>query len=76
MTNRQRRREDRQRRILQAFRTLPSILGRPVSLEDVSRSLGVSRQLIHVRANELVAAGLLRHEKGQVRAWAVIEPPE
>ncbi len=67
-------RERRVRQVLEAFRRLPDVLDRPVSLEDVARSIGVSRALAHRYAHELIDAGLLRAAAGTARTWRVVEP--
>ena len=70
-------REQRARQVLEAFRRLPDVLDRPVSLEDVARSIGVSRALVHRHAHELIDAGLLRAAApGTARTWRVVEPPQ
>ena len=70
-------REQRARQVLEAFRRLPAVLDRPVSLEEVARSIGVSRALVHRYAHELVDAGLLRaSEPGLARSWRVVDQPQ
>jgi len=69
-------REQRVRQVLEAFRRLPDVLDRPVSLEDVARSIGVSRALVHRHAHELIEAGLLRAAPGAARTWRVVELPQ
>lgn len=67
-------REHRVRQVLEAFRRLPDVLDRPVSLEDVARSIGVSRALVHRHAHELIDAGLLRSAgPGAARTWRVVD---
>ena len=66
-------REHRARQVFEAFRRLPDVLDRPVSLEDVARSIGVSRALVHRHARALIAAGMLRATPGAARTWRVIE---
>jgi DNA-binding IclR family transcriptional regulator len=69
-------REHRERQVLEAFRRLPDVLDRPVSLEEVARSIGVSRALVHRHAHALIAAGLLRAAApGAARTWRVVDPP-
>jgi DNA-binding IclR family transcriptional regulator len=69
-------REYRARQVLEAFRRLPDVLDRPVSLEEVARSIGVSRALVHRHAHRLIDAGLLRAgSPGAARTWRVIEQP-
>lgn len=63
----------RARQVLEAFRSLPAVLDRPVSLQDVGRSIGISRTLVHRHAVELIEAGLLRSTPGAARSWRVIE---
>jgi DNA-binding IclR family transcriptional regulator len=70
-------REQRIRQVLEAFRRLPDVLDRPVSLNEVARSIGVSRTLVHRHAHELIEAGLLRaSQPGAARAWRVVEQPQ
>jgi DNA-binding IclR family transcriptional regulator len=70
-------REQRARQVLEAFRRLPDVLDRPVSLEDVARSIGVSRALVHRHAHALIDAGLLRASApGAARTWRVVEHPQ
>ncbi len=63
----------RARQVLEAFRSLPAVLDRPVSLQDVGHSIGISRTLVHRHAVELIEAGLLRSTPGAARSWRVIE---
>ncbi len=70
---RSQKRELRARQVLGAFRRLPDVLGRPVSLEDVGRSIGVSSALVHRHAHELIAAGRLRTTPGAARSWQVLD---
>ena len=69
-------RQQRARQVLEAFRRLPEVLDRPVSLEEVARSIGVSRALVHRYAHELVDAGLLRACQRHARSWKVVDRPE
>lgn len=73
MNKRAQRRQLREHQIRSAFVSLPQILGRPVSLQDVARAVGLSPQCVHRYASDLIAAGVLRHEPRQVRAWCVVE---